>query len=145
MTAVILKYLNTSTQIYTLHMIIFSFLFLIKWSSTVPGDMGGRVKKSYPSATGKLLCVLLNPGDGELLTYVTSGQGEHCKTRFSFLWYLNNLEGSILYQPSNHSWTFHPVHQGSSLTHLNVPKYSFKVQKTHIWILFCWTSNMFEI
>lgn len=39
------------------------------------------MKKSYPSATGKLLCVLLNPGDGELLTYVTSGQGEHCKKK----------------------------------------------------------------
>lgn len=35
------------------------------------------VKPPYPSATGKLLCVLLKPGEGELLTYVISGQGEH--------------------------------------------------------------------
>lgn len=39
------------------------------------------VERSYPSATGKLLCVLLKPGDGELLTYVISGQGEHCSRR----------------------------------------------------------------
>lgn len=39
------------------------------------------VECSYPSATGKLLCVLLKPGDGELLTYVISGQGEHCSRR----------------------------------------------------------------
>lgn len=37
------------------------------------------IKHFYPSATGKLLCVLLKPGDGELLTYVASGQGEHCR------------------------------------------------------------------
>lgn len=39
----------------------------------------GITKDSYPSATGKELCVLLKPGEGELLTYVTSGQGEHWK------------------------------------------------------------------
>lgn len=37
------------------------------------------IQAAYPSATGKLLWVLLKPGDGELLTYVTSGQGEHYK------------------------------------------------------------------
>lgn len=96
--------------------------------------MRGRAKKSYPSATGKLLCVLLNPGDGELLTYVTSGQGEHCqkktkKTRFSFLWYLNDLKG---FQPANHGWTFHPALQESRLTHVVVPKYSLAHWKTHL-------------
>lgn len=36
-------------------------------------------KDPYPSATVKLLWVaaLLNPGDGELFTYVASGHGEH--------------------------------------------------------------------
>lgn len=32
---------------------------------------------SYPSATVKLLWVLLNPGEGELFTQVASGHGEH--------------------------------------------------------------------
>lgn len=65
------------------------------------------MKESYPSATGKLLCVLLNPGDGELLTYVTSGQGEHCKARFSFWWCVNNLTGTIKY-PFSDLFFFNP-------------------------------------
>lgn len=43
------------------------------------------MKHSYPSATGKLLCVLLKPGVGELLTYVASGQGEHWKQNNIFV------------------------------------------------------------
>lgn len=35
------------------------------------------INDSYPSFTGKLLWELLKPGDGELLTYVASGHGEH--------------------------------------------------------------------
>jgi len=35
------------------------------------------INVSYPSFTEKLLWELLNPGDGELLTYVASGHGEH--------------------------------------------------------------------
>lgn len=35
------------------------------------------INVSYPSFTEKLLWELLKPGDGELLTYVASGHGEH--------------------------------------------------------------------
>lgn len=62
------------------------------------------------------------------------------KPIFSFLWYLNDLEG---FQPANHGWTFHPALQRSRLTHVVVPKYSLAHPKTHIWILFCCNCRMF--
>lgn len=71
-----------------------------------------NMKHSYPSATGKLLCVLLKPGEGELLTYVTSGQGQHCRrTTLLLLWLWNNpINVSLLSTDTNWSIPLHLIH-----------------------------------